>query len=108
MAGGVTALTVNNRTGAISVAMHHDYEATPQVYVLNVSLTDSSTATYSSGPLTTFWPLTLSVLDSNDAPELSSVVYFNVTENVPGGTPVYTVLASDQDPLDSCTYRSRQ
>jgi hypothetical protein len=60
--GGQPALHMNATTGVVTTASLHDYETTPRVYTLNVSLTDDGTALYGGrGRLTTYWTIVFHV-----------------------------------------------
>ena len=87
------AFTIDSVTGVISVNRQLDYE-TRQSYMLVVTATDGGTP-QRNGTLT----INLNVLDENDNPPiiLNPLPEFVITENVPVGTLVGQMRASDAD-----------
>jgi VCBS repeat-containing protein len=67
-----------------------DFETTPQ-FALTVQVTDNGTPTLSATAT-----ITINLADVNDAPILADAS-FSIAENVPNGTVVATLVASDPD-----------
>ena len=94
---GSVDFSLNPTTGVVTLADALDYEST-SVYYLTIRASDSN-----GGVATT--SLNVTVLDQNDSPQFLSTPYtVNIGENLPVGTTVIKVVASDQDPSDSLTY----
>ena len=82
-------LTIDSVNGEVTLAQSLDYE-TQQSFTAQVSVSDGlfSSSAY----------LTVNVLDENDnPPQISPAGPFRVTEEMPAGTLVGTVIASDAD-----------
>ncbi len=82
-------------SGEVFVAGGLDRED-KDVYHLNISATDTGVL---PGPLETVTMVTIHLSDSNDNPPMfsQSVIELNVRENMPVGSRVGDVLASDPD-----------
>ena len=94
---GSTDFSVNPSTGVITLTRALDFETTP-VYYLTIRAFDSNV-----GVATTF--LNVTVLDQNDSPQFVSTSYsVNIGENLPVGTTVIRVFATDEDSSDTLTY----
>ena len=94
---GSTDFSVNPSTGVITLTRALDFETTP-VYYLTIRAFDSNV-----GVATTF--LNVTVLDQNDSPQFVSTPYsVNIGENLPVGTTVIRVFATDEDSSDTLTY----
>ena len=94
---GSVDFSLNPTTGVVTLADALDYEST-SVYYLTIRASDSN-----GGVATT--SLNVTVVDQNDSPQFLSTPYtVNIGENLPVGTTVIKVVASDQDPSDSLTY----
>ena len=94
---GSVDFSLNPATGVVTLADALDYEST-SVYYLTIRASDSN-----GGVATT--SLNVTVVDQNDSPQFLSTPYtVNIGENLPVGTTVIKVVASDQDPSDSLTY----
>ena len=94
---GSVDFSLNPTTGVVTLADALDYEST-SVYYLTIRASDSN-----GGVATT--SLNVTVVDQNDSPQFLSTSYtVNIGENLPVGTTVIKVVASDQDPSDSLTY----
>ena len=94
---GSVDFSLNPATGVVTLADALDYEST-SVYYLTIRASDSN-----GGVATT--SLNVTVLDQNDSPQFLSTPYtVNIGENLPVGTTVIKVIASDQDPSDSLIY----
>lgn len=80
-------------TGLLMLQGALNYETTPE-YVLNISATDEG-----SPPLSSYQLLTIFLVDVNDnAPAFQSSLFLgNVSENLPMGTTVMKISASDLD-----------
>jgi hypothetical protein len=100
------SITAGNDDGAFAIAAQTgqiaaadpaglDYDSVRQ-FVLTVQVTDS-------GGLTDTAAVTIHVLDANRPPQINAQT-FQVDENVPHGTVVGTIAASDPDPNDVLTY----
>ena len=82
-------LAIDSETGVVTLAQSLDYE-TQQSFTAQVSVSDGlfSSSAY----------LTVNVLDENDnAPQIAQAGPFSITEEMPAGTLVGTVTASDAD-----------
>ena len=82
-------LTIDSETGEVTLAQSLDYE-TQQSFTAQVSVSDGlfSSSAY----------LTVNVLDENDnVPQIAPAGPFGITEEMPAGTLVGTVIASDAD-----------
>jgi hypothetical protein len=100
--GGAPAFRINATTGVVYTASLHDYEGTPRQYLVNISLTDDSTALYGTkANITTYHIVRFVLQDANDAPQLNTTPYFHMRENLPRGTSVYNVTTFDQDVNDT-------
>ena len=94
---GSVDFSLNPTTGVVTLARALDYEVI-SVYYLTVRATDSN-----GGVAIT--SLNVTVVDQNDSPQFIGTPYgLNIGENLPVGTTVIKVIASDQDPSDSLTY----
>ncbi|MDF1840828.1 MAG: cadherin domain-containing protein [Rubripirellula sp.] len=80
---------IDANTGDITVAGSLDFE-TEQTYLLTVRVSDP-------GNLNATATITINVNDLNEAPTVEDQV-FSVAENVPSGTVVGTIEATDTDP----------
>ncbi|NVO20460.1 MAG: T9SS type A sorting domain-containing protein [Bacteroidetes bacterium] len=93
--------TINASTGLIKVANSAalSYQTTP-VFSMVIRVTDNG-----NGPLHTDATMTINVLpvQVNHAPVISNQ-FFNVYENLPNGTVLGTIVASDPDPGQTLTY----
>jgi protocadherin Fat 4 len=91
--------TVNTTSGLVSLLTMLDYE-TQQMHRLNVSVKDQ-------GGQGAFGTLVVNVINENDnTPEISAVATFDVDEETPVSTSLFTVTASDADlpPYNSITF----
>ena len=94
---GSVDFSLNPTTGVVTLADALDYEST-SVYYLTIRASDSN-----GGVATT--SLNVTVVDQNDSPQFLSTPYsVNIGENLPVGTTVIKVVASDQDLSDSLMY----
>lgn len=95
---GSVDFLLNPTTGVVTLADALDYENT-SVYYLTIRASESN-----GGVATT--NLNITVIDqTSDSPQFLSTPYtVNIGENLPVGTTVIKVVASDQDPSDSLTY----
>lgn len=94
---GSTDFSVNPSTGVIALTRALDFETTP-AYYLTIRAFDSNV-----GVATTF--LNVTVVDQNDSPQFVSTPYsVNIGENLPVGTTVIKVFATDKDSSDTLTY----
>ena len=88
---------INSTTGVITVAAGLDYETTT-LYVLSIHASDGQRSTNSS--------LTIFVIDANEFdPTFSGEFSFMISEEMPAGTNVGTVIATDQDRDAEVTYK---
>ena len=88
--------SIDTITGGISLTSHLDYETTSS-YFLTIFASDGEQNTDSS--------LTVNVLNENEFnPVFSGQSNFMIPEESPAGTPVGTVLATDDDLNDEITY----
>ena len=88
-----TNLLIDSASGVITLARALDYEA-QQSFIAQVSVSDGlfSSSAY----------LTVNVVDENDnAPQIAPTGPFTVTEEIPTGILVGTVLASDADSVSN-------
>ncbi|XP_048581442.1 protocadherin Fat 4 isoform X5 [Nematostella vectensis] len=85
--------SINNKTGAISVAKQLDRETRDQ-YTLTVMAQDGS-----EPPLNSTTAVAIQVGDANDNPPViqDAVIQVSLTETAAIDTPVATVIASDKD-----------
>ena len=86
-------LRIDSASGAVTLTQSLDYE-TQQSFTARVSVSDGlfSSSAY----------LTVNVVDENDnAPQIAPVGPFTVTEQMPAGTLVGTVSASDADSVSA-------
>lgn len=94
---GSTDFSLNPSTGVVTLTRALDFETTP-AYYLTVRACDSN-----GGVATT--SLNVTVVDQNDSPQFPSTPYsVNIGENLPVGTIVIKVFATDEDPSDTLTY----
>lgn len=94
---GSTDFSLNPTTGVVTLTRALDFETTP-AYYLSVRASDSNGSVATTS-------LNVTVVDQNDSPQFLSTPYsVNIAENLPVGTTVIKVVASDQDPSDSLTY----
>ena len=94
---GSVDFSLNPITGVVTLTHALDFEATP-VYYLTVTASDSN-----GGAATT--SLNVTVVNQDDLPQFVGTPYsVNVDENLPAGTTVVTVQASDEDALDALSY----
>ena len=94
---GSTDFSINPSTGVVSLTRALDFETTP-AYYLTIRAGDSN-----GGVGTT--SLNVTVVDQNDSPQFVSTPYsVNIGENLPVGTTVIRVFATDDDPSDTLTY----
>ena len=94
---GSTDFSLNPSTGVVTLTRALDFETTP-AYYLTVRACDSN-----GGVVTT--SLNVTVIDQNDSPQFLSAPYsVNIGENLPVGTIVIKVFATDDDPSDTLTY----
>ena len=91
------AFAINSGTGAITTAAALDHEATAS-YALTVTVTDDGNPALSDTAT-----ITVNVTNVNEAPSASDTSG-SVAEDVPIGTSVATVTATDPDAGDSLTY----
>ncbi|MBI1349309.1 hypothetical protein GC163_23825 [bacterium] len=91
------AFAINSSTGAITVNKKAglDFESLA-TFNLRVAVTDG-------GGITRKANVTVNVTDVNDPPVIADQM-FSIAEHSPNGTNVGTVLASDQDAMESLTY----
>jgi hypothetical protein len=94
--GGMFA--INAATGALTFAGSPNYEAL-NFYSLVIRVTDNGT-----GTLYAEQTVDINIANVNDAPDVLSLSYNRVTENVPVGTLIGLLSTVDQDPLDTHTY----
>ncbi len=94
--GGMFA--INALTGALTFAGSPNYEAL-NFYSLVIRVTDNG-----AGNLYAEQTVDINIADINDAPDVLSLSYNRVTENVPAGTLIGLLSSIDQDPLDTHTY----
>ena len=94
---GSTDFSINPSTGVVTLTHALDFETTP-AYYLTIRAVDSN-----AGVATT--SLNVTVVDQNDSPQFVSTPYsVNIGENLPVGTTVINVFATDDDPSDTLTY----
>ena len=94
---GSSHFSVHPSTGVISLTEALDYEESSQ-YILTVRVSDGR-----GGLATT--SLTMNVNDRNDSPVFQGTPYSTfVSENLPDGTTVFQITATDQDTSDTLTY----
>lgn len=94
---GSSHFSVHPSTGVISLTEALDYEESSQ-YILTVRVSDGR-----GGLATT--SLTVNVNDRNDSPVFQGTPYSTfVSENLPDGTTVFQITATDQDTSDTLTY----
>ena len=87
---GEGLFTVNSSTGLVALQSMLDYE-TQQLHELNISVSDQ-------GGGESFGVLTVNVINENDnTPVISVVSSFNVSEEEPVSTSLFTANASDAD-----------
>lgn len=94
---GSVDFSLNPITGVVTLTHALDFEATP-VYYLTVTASDSN-----GGVATT--SLNVTVVNQDDLPQFEGTPYsVNIDENLPAGTTVVTVQASDEDASDALSY----
>ena len=94
---GSSHFSVHPSTGVIGLTEALDYEKSPQ-YILTVQVSDGR-----GGLATTSF--TVNVNDGNDPPVFQGAPYSTfVSENLPDGTNVLQITATDQDSNDTLTY----
>ena len=94
---GSTDFSINPSTGVVTLTSALDFETTP-AYYLTIRAGDSN-----GGVGTT--SLNVTVVDQNDSPHFVGTPYsVNIGENLPVGTTVMKVFATDDDPSDTLTY----
>ena len=82
------AFTINENTGAITVAGTLDYETT-QTYALTVQVSEGTTSANAA--------VTVNVINVNDNAPIITAQTFSVAENTAVNTPIGTVAATDAD-----------
>ena len=94
---GSTDFSINPSTGVVTLTSALDFETTP-AYYLTIRAGDSN-----GGVGTT--SLNVTVVDQNDSPQFVGTPYsVNIGENLPVGTTVIKVFATDDDRSDTLTY----
>lgn len=94
---GSTDFSISPSTGVVTLTRALDFETTP-AYYLTIRAGDLN-----GGLATT--SLNVTVVDQNDSPQFVSTPYsVNIGENLPVGTTVINVFATDDDPSDTLTY----
>ena len=92
---GWPAFQVDNVTGLLSTATLIDYEVGPRSYNLQIALQDNGTKV--PGPQRVIVTVTVTVVDVDDPPLLTSANVTSVVENTPIGNVVYTFQSFDAD-----------
>ena len=94
---GSVDFSLNPITGVVTLTRALDFEATP-VYYLTVTASDSNGGVATSS-------LNVTVVNQDDLPQFLGTPYsVNIDENLPAGTTVVTVQASDEDASDALSY----
>lgn len=94
---GSADFSISPSTGVVTLTRALDFETTP-AYYLTIRAGDLN-----GGLATT--SLNVTVVDQNDSPQFVSTPYsVNIGENLPVGTTVINVFATDDDPSDTLTY----
>lgn len=97
--GGMFA--IDSATGEITFAGSPDFE-TVNSYSLVIRVTDDG-----AGALFAERTVAITINDLNEVPVLAPAGPFSFNENVPAGTPVTTMSATDQDAGQTLTYTIR-
>ena len=94
---GSTDFSITPSTGVVTLTRALDFEITP-AYYLTIRAGDLN-----GGLATT--SLNVTVVDQNDSPQFVNTPYsVKIGENLPVGTTVIQVFATDDDPSDTLTY----
>ena len=94
---GSTDFSISPSTGVVTLTRALDFETTP-AYYLTIRAVDLNGALATTS-------FNVTVVDQNDSPQFVSTPYsVNIGENLPVGTTVINVFATDDDPSDTLTY----